>query len=191
MSKLIIDPSDADFQALKRQYQEKQQKHNPNLYDQVKEAVLINSGDPNERLERITTETLRNIPIPKSTAPPVIIRKHKKHASGSRKKYGKKLHCFYCGQARLMRIATTVLELDGSIRLIYLKMRKTLQMLREDKHVKMPEVLIGNCQVCFENTFFTVTPSRKLKVSQEIEAQITKNIVEELEKMKDLSTAVE
>lgn len=182
---LIADPNDPNisFSDLKKRYNEKQTVKQKPLYDQVKDAVLIHSGDPAERLAPITPSGLKKLPIPQASSIPVLPkRKYKWQGAGTTPKFPKKLHCFHCGRKRLMRIATTALDLDASVRLVYFKMRKLLKTMKQDTHIKMPEMFIGSCSICLENTFFTMNKNRKLVVTQEIENQIQDQVLKEVQK---------
>lgn len=82
---------------------------------------------------------------------------------GAKAQYQKKLHCIHCGKKRLMRLATTILNTDGTVALIFLRLKKFLKTAKETT-LDLPNDLIGNCSVCSENTYYKLNHNRKLEV---------------------------
>lgn len=139
------------------------------LYDKNGNPIEVNEGaikqvesQPEPKSDRITRKTLETMPIPPAAPVKVELRKYKR--AGSPAHYDRKLHCYHCGQKRVMRIATILLNTDGTSNLVYFNLRKLQRTLKENKQITLPDLFIGNCLVCLENTPFRVNKNRKLEV---------------------------
>jgi hypothetical protein len=116
---------------------------------------------------KITPSVLRNLPIPKAAE----LKKFslKRHKSGSLLNIIKKLHCVHCGKKREVKLATTALHPDGSVAMIYIRVKKLLSTLNVRKHINLPPYFVGECFICHGNTYYRLNNNNKFEIETDYE----------------------
>lgn len=107
---------------------------------------------------KITPTFLKTLPIPDPIRKRNLFRKKK--VAGTPTRVSTKLHCNTCGKKRLMRIASMVLNPEGTPTPLYFNLKKLLKATKTD--IVLPENFLGYCLVCLEVTPFKLNQNRKL-----------------------------